>query len=176
MPPRHHVFLAAGLTIVSLTFSAAGQTPKEGGMSKVEDIDPRGRPEGFGSSQSPQVAIWHAGGRWHVATSSPKKQYRYIGEIRANRGTIEDLVTSKTTNRNATDIHRLNKEKTRLDFDLKSTYGDNFSFRVSPEVETLQFQINVNGQAIPERIIIGKERKHPQAGKFSLMAQPGKKK
>lgn len=141
--------------------------------------EPGGRPK-FKSGSATNYWIWHDDNGWHLRTTTPsgKQKHRFHGSIRLDNGMItraqipKDEILSS-----ASDRLFINKQQNAIVFDFVTVGGmDGISFKVNRPAQQLLFDLRIDGQALPQRIVIGRGHDRPVAAQFALPAHPRKKK
>jgi hypothetical protein len=153
----------------------AGQPPAD--QAPVIDVDPNGMPPGVG--RKPQTAVyhlWHDGGVWHLRCGSEGRR-RFAGVIRVQGGKVAKLVPVVVEPRRKprkADRGMLSRDRTRIEYDFVTDGGtDGFDFQITPGDEaTLEFNLQIDGTALPARIAIGPKAQPAPSIPFTLSARP----
>jgi hypothetical protein len=174
---RFVVVAVAALAIpfgTPLIFAADSEAPKK--PSALLDIDPTGKPKHGGPAR---MTIWWEGGQWHVHTHGSKKTlYQFNGTIRVQGGSVDKLKPESDNEARGKlrDLDLLNGTKTIIHVALQTqSAGDGFSFTLTDDAKELIFNIQVNRQSDPSKIVIGRHAQSPPTSPFMLPAFPNKK-
>lgn len=88
--------------------------------------------------------------------------------ISLTRGNLE--AAPRRVNR---DLGWLNEARNQIDFKFAtSKRRDTFEFRVDPNATNIKFQIRINGKAMPQWILIGRQSQPAPKEVFVLPAHP----
>ncbi len=150
----------------------------EGGGTKVQAIDPNGRPKQFEAGELTGYAVWHSKKGWHIRTTARTKRHHFKGSIHTDDGTF---VTAHGYNLEKSgklaDHWKMGPRRMTIRFDFATADGiDGIDFTVSKETRLVRFNLHIDGKHQPTHIFIGQKGKHPDDDPFNLVAHPPQKK
>jgi len=167
--------MAFGLLL--LVMAAVGRAPAD--ESKLEDVNPNGRPKGYKAGLSARYAIWHEAATWHIRTTSAKDTHVFSGTIQVMGGRMTSLkpITVEKGGKSKTnlDYGSWNPEGTLFTFSFTTGKGqDGFDLQLNDKATELTFVLKVDGKEAPDKVFLGAKNAHPKAASFRLAAHPGK--
>lgn len=139
------------------------------------NVDPRGRPDERLMNQTKRYFIWHDAEGWHLRSAS-KLGTDFDGSIRVVGGTVVKFRPAGAEQRTQNpDRWALNRKRQKVTFAIHTVKSfDGIDFTVDGEATSLQFDLRIDGEELPKRIYIGRDRLNPDAAAFSLPADPDK--
>lgn len=148
---------------------------------KFEDVDPKGKPDGFKAGQSARFAIWYDDGTWHFRTTTAKDSKKFSGTIDVVGGKMVSLNPltvekgGKGKKKDNLDFGSWNPEGTQFTFSFTTGHGmDGFDMKLSDKSTALKFALKIEGKEMPDHIFIGSKNAHPKGATFFLPAQSGR--
>jgi len=163
---RRPAALAALFAFLALPLGAADDEPK------FDEADPKGKPAAY-KTGSGKFAVWQDKDGWHVRASAKKNDQTFSGQIDAVDG---KFATVKFVEKGGGALPPFTKTKS-IDVDFKMIKGgeSGFDLKLDDAATAIKFTLKVDGQELPEAILIGAKGKNPKGAEFVLPAMPKKK-
>jgi len=194
---RRTALCSAILAAMTLSmFSAFTAEPKTKKKGKADDrLDPVGKPEDYAPGSAPRFFVWNDSAGWHIRTTTPGPVHNFSGSIRTEKGRLTNVkgigieepktVTKQKISKTGSaklvekttkgDRAALTADGRELEFSLQTKRNDDgIDFQASPEAESLNFTLHIDGKEKTKGISIGKPGSHPRSASFTLPAHPGK--
>lgn len=165
------------------TLRGEDSKPSSGDDEQVIEVDPEGQPRGYDKRPSgPTCYIWREGEVWHLRTRTKNQSRKFRGEIQVQGGTVTKIsnfdgleASGRKKNRKSADIGRLNTAKNQIDFEFRTSGGeDGFDFKVSASAKNLAFNVKIDDYEHSFPIQIGAKAQKPPAIPFTLPAHAPK--
>jgi hypothetical protein len=154
--------------------------PKDSAKDKDGDAadapDPEGPPVGAARVAPPRYAVWHDAKGWHLRAVAAGGGNHFRGQVSVYGGQIT-TVTPFGLDRSQVrpDIVLLNANRDKFVLDFKNLGGtEGVDFTVSGKATTLRFTLMIDGQHVPQKIVIGRRAARPAKATFDLPAHPDK--
>jgi hypothetical protein len=123
------------------------------------------RPAGFQETAGPAFWIWRGKGEgWHVRTTTAGKEHSFWGEIAVTGGGIMTDLRANRTELN--DRVRGNPSGAAFEF-RTAGFQDGIDFKVDAG-NCIEFELKINGKAMPNRIFLGGRQVNPSTNRFKL--------
>ncbi len=146
-----------------------------------EKLHIHGKPENYEGGKAASFAVWHEDGKWHLRTTTAKKEHHFKGTITVKGGKVTELHGVKTEKRgDKKDRFVLGPEKHRIAFEFQTDEGeDGIDFDVTKEADSIVWDLEIGGEKgiakhDKARVFVGKKGQHPDELPFETKAHPGK--
>jgi len=177
MSPRHPVPTettrrAACVGLLAVVLVAAGDPGAD--APGLIDVDPGGQPPRVsGRIDGPTYFLWFEGGIWHVRARTRSKSHHFDGTVVVRGGRVVRLApASMDRRRRNVDVGRVNRDRTRIDFHLRTKGGvDGFDFVVAGAAATVAFDLRTDGTSA-NNVLIGFRESAAPGATFAFPADP----
>lgn len=149
--------------------------------AQVVEIKAYGRPAKAGKVKGPHYAVWFDEEGWHVRSETGGNPHRFEGTIEVEGGgkitkvlNFESFeATPRKKKGKIADSGRVADDDKRITFRTRSGgKGDTFGFHVSEGATKLRFRLQIDGDARPDRVLIGEGSQPAPSSEFELDAHP----
>jgi hypothetical protein len=169
-------FAVAALVVLFFGLLAQSAAQKKSDDRRDSALDPRGRMEGSPTDKPARYYVWCDDDGWHLRSCS-KVMNRFDGSVRVGSATIQKCRPIGLESRGKRpDKWGLDQSRREIRFDIHTARSfDGFDFSVNDPSAELEFELRINGKAMPKRIFIGRDGAHPAQENFRLPANPERK-
>lgn len=162
------------VTCISLGFTIPTLTSADDPVIKV---NPHGKPNALSKGDARRYGVWYDAEGWHLRTDTAGKKHEFTGLIDVIGGKVtaitnfDNLETGKKEQRS--DSGMINETKDQISFKFHTgKKRDGFDFQVDGSAKEIRFTLLIDGQAYPDRILIGSASQPAPAKIFTLPANP----